>query len=71
MHKDRRIPTWLARRAYFRRIERWVRLGKPRTAETPAATAPVPAASNVVPFPIRRTASDRPILEGRRSLKGA
>lgn len=50
MSRGRRFPAWLARRRYFRRIERWV---KPqRRSAPPDVASPEPKAepSNVLPF---------------------
>ncbi|SDN96725.1 hypothetical protein SAMN05216360_11343 [Methylobacterium phyllostachyos] len=67
MSKDRQIPAWLARRAYFKRIGRWTRSGKAGTA-APVTTEATQPASNVVPFPIRVDRSDRPAFADRRSI---
>lgn len=66
MLKSRRIPTWLARRSYFKRIERWTKIGKPRKAASEACPAPMP--SNVVPFPIRPNRPERPTFEDLRGV---
>ncbi|WP_457106148.1 hypothetical protein [Methylobacterium sp. P5_C11] len=72
MQKGRRIPAWLARRTYFKRIERWGKHGKVR--DTARDTAPPPETgfagtpSNVVPFPIRVQRPDRPSLAGLRGI---
>jgi hypothetical protein len=68
MLKGRRIPTWLARRAYFKRIERWAKPGKVRKTATPPEAGPAPAPSNVVPFPIRPSRPDRPAIAGLRGI---
>ena len=65
MAKDRRIPAWLVRRTYFKRIERWSKPGKARMALPASETEAPPPPSNVVPFPIR---PDRPDLPDRRSV---
>ena len=61
MHKGRRFPIWLTRRAYFRRIERWAKPGKVRKDAQPIVeTGPAVLVSNVVPFPIRMGQAGRP-----------
>ncbi|MCJ2053494.1 hypothetical protein [Methylobacterium sp. J-070] len=70
MLKDRRIPTWLARRTYFKRIGRWTKLNKNRSPATPPAeSAAIP--SNVVPFPTRESWPNRPALPGLRGVSMA
>lgn len=67
MAKEGHVPTWLARRTYYKRIGRWLKPGKARrTGPAPEATAPL--ASNVVPFPIWVDRLERPALSGRRSI---
>ncbi|MGH1590894.1 hypothetical protein ACRBEV_24150 [Methylobacterium phyllosphaerae] len=72
MQKDRRVPAWLARRTYFKRIERWVKPGKVRN--TARDTAPPPETgfaaipSNVVPFPVRVQRPNQPALTGLRGI---
>ncbi|KAA0124000.1 hypothetical protein CIW48_10210 [Methylobacterium sp. P1-11] len=68
MQKGRRVPAWLARRTYFKRIERWTRPGKGRAAAPPPAAHAAPAPSNIVPFPIRLNRPDRPALEDLRGV---
>lgn len=67
MSKDRQIPAWLARRAYFKRIGRWTKPGRASGATPVMAEAPQ-LASNVVPFPIRMDRPDRPEFADRRSI---
>lgn len=67
MSKDRQIPAWLARRAYFKRIGRWTKPDKAGTAAPVTADA-APLASNVVPFPTRVDRPDRPHFANRRSI---
>ncbi|MCJ2134680.1 hypothetical protein MKK69_11525 [Methylobacterium sp. J-026] len=71
MAKDRRIPAWLARRTYFKRIERWSKPGKPRPALPTHETEVLALPSNVVPFPVRLDRPDRPDLPDRRSVSMA
>ncbi|MGU3666675.1 hypothetical protein ACLBX9_20995 [Methylobacterium sp. A49B] len=59
MTKGRRIPKWLARRTYFKRIERWSKPDKNRRAPATSETASVPLPSNVVPFPMRMNRPER------------
>jgi hypothetical protein len=66
MLKSRRIPTWLARRSYFKRIERWAKIGKARKTAPEATPAPMP--SNVVLFPIRLNRPERPTFEDLRGV---
>jgi len=65
MSKDRQIPAWLARRAYFKRVGRWTKPGKAGTAVAAEAAPPV---SNVVPFPVRMDRPGRPHFADRRSI---
>jgi hypothetical protein len=67
MAKEGHVPTWLARRTYFKRIGRWMKSGKARrTGTAPEAAAPL--ASNVVLFPVRVDRPERPAISGRRSI---
>jgi hypothetical protein len=59
MAKGRHIPKWLARRTYFKRIERWTKTDRSRRAATTSEAAPAPLPSNVVPFPMRLSRPDR------------
>lgn len=68
MQKDRQIPAWLARRTYFKRIERWAKPGKARKTMPAPETGPIPALSNVVPFPARSSRPDRPAFDGLRGV---
>jgi hypothetical protein len=67
MQKQTRVPTWLARRSYFKRIERWTKLDKSRR---PAATEVerVAMPSNVVPFPARENRPNRPVFADLRGV---
>jgi hypothetical protein len=44
LRDDRRLPAWLVRRSYFKRVGRWL---KPRARPEAAPTA----FANVLPFP--------------------
>ncbi|MBP1178802.1 hypothetical protein [Methylobacterium sp. PvR107] len=66
MLKSRRIPTWLARRSYFKRIERWAKIGKARKMAPEATSVPMP--SNVVLFPMRMNRPERPAFEDLREV---
>ncbi|MCX4195929.1 hypothetical protein OMR07_10290 [Methylobacterium organophilum] len=68
MQKSRRVPAWLARRTYFKRIERWAKPGKTRKAAQPPETAAAAMPSNVVPFPIRMNRPDRPAFQDLRGV---
>jgi hypothetical protein len=59
MAKGRRVPRWLARRMYFRRIERWAKLDRKGRSATASDSAAAPLPSNVVPFPTRPTRPGR------------
>lgn len=60
MHKGKRFPIWLTRRAYFRRLERWAKPGKARKpAPQNIAIEPVMLSSNVVPFPLHLAQAGR------------
>ena len=43
MQKGRQIPAWLARRTYFKRIERWAKPGKARKIMPAPEIGPLPA----------------------------
>jgi hypothetical protein len=75
MQKDRRVPAWLARRTYYKRIERWAKPGKARQSPPPAGSEtgtgpqaePPRMPSNVVPFPQR---AGRPERRAFQALRG-
>ena len=71
MQKGRQIPAWLARRTYFKRIERWAKPGKARKIMPAPEIGPLPAPSNVVPFPVRASRPDRPAFDGLRGVGSA
>jgi hypothetical protein len=71
MLKSRRIPTWLARRTYFKRIERWAKPAKARKVAAVPETVPGPLPSNVVLFPVRTARPDRTPSEPLRGLQTA
>ena len=62
MQKGRRVPAWLARRTYFKRIERWTRPGKGRAAAPPPAAHAAPAPSNPRGFNSIKKCGCRPLL---------
>ncbi|MEE7492804.1 hypothetical protein [Methylobacterium oryzae] len=68
MQKSGRVPAWLARRTYFKRIERWAKPGKARAAAQTPETSAVPTPSNVVPFPIRVNRPERAAFEDLRDV---
>ncbi|MGH1572961.1 hypothetical protein ACRAWG_22610 [Methylobacterium sp. P31] len=68
MLKGRRVPGWLTRRSYFKRIERWAKPDKTRKVTPQPETGPAWLPSNVVPFPVRANRPDRPAFEGLRGV---
>lgn len=68
MAKGRGIPKWLARRSYFKRIERWSKPDKYRKSATAPEAAATSLPSNVVPFPIRLSRPDRPDFNDLRGV---
>ena len=68
MAKGRRIPNWLARRTYFKRIERWTKPGKNRKPAPAPETGAMTLPSNVVPFPMRLNRPDRPDFNDLRGV---
>jgi hypothetical protein len=69
MHKGRRFPIWLTRRAYFKRIARWTKPGKAhKAAPQILETEPAAPASNIVPFPIRVGQAVRPAFPDLRGV---
>jgi hypothetical protein len=68
MLKGRRIPGWLTRRSYFKRIERWAKPAKAHKTTPPPEAESVQLPSNVVPFPVRVNRPDRPAFEGLRGV---
>lgn len=68
MAKGKRIPGWLARRTYFKRIERWTKLDKNRKAAPAPETGASVLPSNVVPFPTRPIRPDRPDFSDLRGV---
>ena len=68
MATGRGIPKWLARRSYFKRIERWAKPEKNRRSATAPEAATVSLPSNVVPFPVRLNRPERPDFNDLRGV---
>ena len=68
MRRDNRVPSWLARRTYFKRIERWTKLDKNRKPAAASAVEAIPLPSNVVPFPMRLSRTERPDFSDLRGV---